>query len=65
MKSYHNVALAERKHKKHSTEKSNNENEKNGLRIEFSMAWYFRLDLHTDLKGFSVNDWTLEEMNLY
>jgi len=40
MKSYHNVVFQEEKPKKLSIEKSSIENKKNGLGIEFSMAWY-------------------------
>jgi len=40
MRNYRNVAYLERKPKKPSTQKSNSENEKNGLKTEFSMAWY-------------------------
>jgi U6 snRNA-associated Sm-like protein LSm1 len=43
MMNYHNVVSAAQKHKKPLPEKSNNENERNGLRIEFSMAWYSHL----------------------
>ena len=66
MKSYRNVVSWEQKHKRHSTKKLRIENGVNGLRIEFSMAWYTpNLSLVLIQQGFSVSDWTLEEMNLY
>jgi len=40
MRNYHNAEFPEQKPKKPSTQKSNFENEKNGLKTEFSMAWY-------------------------
>jgi hypothetical protein len=40
MKNYHNVEYPEQKPKKPLTQKSNFENEKNGLKTEFFMAWY-------------------------
>jgi len=40
MRNYHSAAFPEPKRKKPSTQKSNFENEKNGLKTEFSVAWY-------------------------
>lgn len=40
MRNYRNAESPEQKPKKPSTQKSNFENEKNGLKTEFSMAWY-------------------------
>lgn len=44
MRNYHNVEYPEQKPKKPLTQKSNFENEKNGLKTEFCMAWYPPLD---------------------
>jgi hypothetical protein len=40
MRNYHNVGYPEQKPKKPLMQKSNFENEKNGLKTEFFMAWY-------------------------
>ena len=41
MMSYRNVKLQGQKHMKLLPEKLRNENERNGLRTEFSNLWYF------------------------
>ena len=46
MRNYHNVECREQKPKKPSMQKSNFENEKNGLKTEFSVAWYPPPSLH-------------------
>jgi hypothetical protein len=59
MMNYLNVVYLDKKHKKPSTEKSSRENAKNGLRIEFFMAWsdlppkpQTTLWMRADFKGF-------------
>jgi hypothetical protein len=56
MTNYLNVVYLDKKRKKPSTEKSSRENAKNGLRIEFFMAWSALPITHfwtrIDLKGF-------------